>query len=36
LSRIKSLEWAAFDYNFSLEQGVLASDLTVDGVRIDS
>lgn len=36
MTRIRSLEWAAFDYNFSLEQGVLSSDLNLDGVRIDS
>ena len=34
--RIKNLEWAAFDYNFSLEQGVLSSDINMDGIRIDS
>jgi hypothetical protein len=33
--RIKSMEWAAFDYNFSLEQGVLSSDINMDSIRID-
>jgi len=35
MSRMKSMEWAAFDYNFALEKSVLSSDLRIDQINIE-
>jgi len=34
MSKIKSMDWAAFDYNFNLERSVLANDINIDGVSL--
>lgn len=34
MSRIKNIEWAAFDYDLSLEKSVLSSEISLDSVSI--
>jgi hypothetical protein len=35
MNKIKSMDWAAFDYNFSLERSVIANDVNIDGVNLN-
>eukprot|EP00088_Acartia_fossae_P052955 TRINITY_DN6003_c0_g2_i1.p1 TRINITY_DN6003_c0_g2~~TRINITY_DN6003_c0_g2_i1.p1 ORF type:complete len:175 (+),score=40.06 TRINITY_DN6003_c0_g2_i1:77-601(+) len=35
MSRVKNVDWASLDYNFTLERSILSTDISMDGVKIN-